>query len=150
MPRRCRRGVAEVPRTVRRPAQVRPRPGPGLGLGIWKSGDLEIQKFGIQKIKNIKISKCKSVLPKMSARSGLVGTKASWPHFMQFQGIFPWTKNIQNMFFFANFPWWANWLYSPGSGSCAGVICKLPKLQHNRQVVVRAAGRAAEARLVPW
>ena len=58
-------------RTVHGPAQVRPRPGPGLGLGICKSGDLEIQKFGIQKSKK-NIAKFKAVLPKMSARSGLV------------------------------------------------------------------------------
>ena len=55
--RKCRGGVVEVSWTVRRPAQVRPRPGPGLGLGIWKSGDLEFQKFGIQKSKKIKYLK---------------------------------------------------------------------------------------------
>ena len=33
-------------------------------------------------------------------------------------------KNNKNMFLFAYFPWWANWPYSPGWGSCAGVICK--------------------------
>ena len=40
-------------------AQVRPRPGPGLGLGIWKSGNLEIRKFGIQKNQKTKIVKIK-------------------------------------------------------------------------------------------
>ena len=52
MSRRC-------PRTVCRPAQVRPRPGPGLGLGIWKSGNLEIWKFGIQQIRKIKVLRIK-------------------------------------------------------------------------------------------
>ena len=46
----------------------------------WKSGDLEIRKFGVQQIKKRKSSKFKSVLPKMSAKSGLVGKKSSWPH----------------------------------------------------------------------
>ena len=29
----------------------------GVGGGVWKSGDLEIQKFGIQKMEKIKILK---------------------------------------------------------------------------------------------
>ena len=94
--RRCRGGVAEVPRTVRRPAQVRPRPGPGLGLGIWKSGNLEIWKFGIQKWKKtLKSSKSKSVSPKLSARSGLIGNKSSW-HYknLSFFGFFRPTQKI--------------------------------------------------------
>ena len=50
------RAVAELPRSGAPaisgpgPAQVRPRLGQGLGVGIWKSGDLEIQKLGIQKL----------------------------------------------------------------------------------------------------
>ena len=48
------------------------RPGPR----IWKSG-----KFGIEKkSKKIKLSKSKSVSPKMLARSGLVGKNSSRPH----------------------------------------------------------------------
>ena len=31
--------------------------GGGVGGGVWKFGDLEIQKFGVQKIKKIKILK---------------------------------------------------------------------------------------------
>ena len=103
--RGCRGGVADGA-----PAgPSRPRPGPGLGLGIWKSGDLEIQKFGIHKIKKtyiyIYISKCKSVLPKMSARSGLVGKKSSWPHLGPSQAFFPMDrqnpKNIQKKYIFS-------------------------------------------------
>ena len=75
--RRCRGGVAQR-------CAGRPRPSPGIGLGIWKSGNLEVWKFGIQN------SKSKSVLPKMPARSGFVGNKSSWGpgpiwwHFRQF------------------------------------------------------------------
>ena len=53
---------------------------------IWRSGDLEIQKLEFQTIKK-RNSKFKSVLPKMSARSGLVGKKPPgpiWCHFRQF------------------------------------------------------------------
>ena len=67
-------------------------------LGIWRSGDLEIQKFGdlgtwkfrnsgAKKSKRYKFSKSKSVLPKMSARSGLVGKNPPgpiWGHLRQF------------------------------------------------------------------
>ena len=52
--RRCRGATAEPPRRSGRAGPSPPRPGPSLDLGIWKSGDLEIQKIGIQKMKNIK------------------------------------------------------------------------------------------------
>ena len=46
----------------------------------------------------------------MSARSGLVGNKSSWPHFMPFQTMFSMSpKQMQN----AYFPGWANGAYSP-------------------------------------
>ena len=57
-------------------------------LGIWRSGDLEIQKFGVQKHKKWKFSKSKTILPKMSARSGLVGNKSSWPYLGPSQEMF--------------------------------------------------------------
>ena len=51
-----------------------PRPKHGTAQArFWKSGDLEIWKFGIQQMKKSKFSKYKFILPKMSARSGLVG-----------------------------------------------------------------------------
>ena len=57
---------------------------------------LKIQKFGIQQIKKIKkSSKSNSVLPKMSARSGLVGKNPPgtiWGHPRPF---FPWTEKIK-------------------------------------------------------
>ena len=51
-------------------------------------GDLEIQKFGIQQMKKYKFSKLKSVLPKMLARSGLVGKKSSRPYLGPSKAIF--------------------------------------------------------------
>ena len=55
---------------------------------ILRFGDLEIQNVGIQKIKKWKVSKSKSVLPKMSARSGLVGKQSSRPHLGPCQASF--------------------------------------------------------------
>ena len=56
-------------------------------LGTWKSRNLESKKW------KKKFSKSKSVLPKMSARSGLVGKKNPpgpiWGHLRPF---FPWTE----------------------------------------------------------
>ena len=51
-------------------------------LGIWRSGDLEIWEFGdLGTWGNLGFkkeqSKFKSILPKMSARSGLVGKESS-------------------------------------------------------------------------
>ena len=75
--------------------------GPG-NLGIWKSGDLEIQKCWVHKIKK-KISKSKSVLPTMSARSGLVGKKSSWPYLGPSEAFFSiGRKNAKKI---ADFPW---------------------------------------------
>ena len=55
-------------------------------LGIWKSGNLEIWGFGNQESRgpknkqNKQISKLESILPKTSARSGLVGKKPRGSH----------------------------------------------------------------------
>ena len=49
----------------------------------WKSGNL-----GSNKSKNWKFSKSKSVLPKMSARSGLAGKRTSRPHLGPSRAIF--------------------------------------------------------------
>ena len=70
--------------------------GPG-NPEILRFGDLEIQNVGIQKIKKKNVSKIKSVLPKMSARSGLVGKKSSRPYLGPSEAIFPWTGKIQKM-----------------------------------------------------
>ena len=70
-----------------------------------KSGNQEIQKFGIQQIEQImKFSKSKSPLPKMSARSGSVGKKSSWPHLGPSQAIFSMDKKSQKTsVLFSNF-----------------------------------------------
>ena len=97
--------------------------GTGAGGGsVWKSWNLEIQILESNKQKR-KFPKSKSVLPKMLARSGLVGNKSSWPHLGPSQAIFSMdrqkSKNRTNIVYFS---WWANGPYSPGLGSCAGVI----------------------------
>ena len=71
-------------------AQVRPRPGPGLGLGIWKSGKLEIPKFGIQNIPKIEIIKIK-IRVAQNVGIGKVWisrNKSSQPHLRPFQPFF--------------------------------------------------------------
>ena len=77
---RCRGDAAEVPRTVRRPAQV----GPGLAqASVWEFGNLGTwtsRNLGSKNVTKYEFLKFKSVPPKMSARSGLVGNKSSWPH----------------------------------------------------------------------
>ena len=80
---------------------------------FWKSGnldfwDLEIQKFGTWKSRNwgskkwkkSKFSKSKSVLPKMLARSELVGKKSSRPYLGPSEAIFSMDrKNAKNCIF---------------------------------------------------
>ena len=77
--------------------------GPG-NPEFLRFGDLEIQNLGIQHIKK-NISKIKSVLPKMSARSGLVGKKTSRPYLGPSEAIFSMDrknpKNIQNFAYFS-------------------------------------------------
>ena len=46
-------------------------------------------------MENIKLSKIKSVLPKMSARSGLVGKKSSWPYWGPSEAIFSMDRKKQ-------------------------------------------------------
>ena len=91
--RRCRGGVAEVPRRCRGRCAGRPKSGPGLAqASVWESGNLGTRKsrnLGSKKSKKKKFSKSKSILPKMSARSGLVGKillapfGAIWGHFLR-------------------------------------------------------------------
>ena len=115
-PSRSHRGATAEECSSRSP----PRPDPGLDLGIWKSGDLEIQKFGIQKIKKkSKFSKFKSVLPKMSARSGLVGKKSSRPYLGPSEAIFSiGRKNQKNTKILPIFIGGPMGPYSPGVGPC--------------------------------
>ena len=74
-------------------------------LGFWESRNLETQQS-----KNDKLLKWKSVLPKISARSGLLGEKKTldpmWEHIRQ---CVPWTgKNAKLRMLFRYFPWWSN------------------------------------------
>ena len=62
-------------------------------LEIWGPGNPEI--LGSNKSQKTKLSKSKSVSPKMSASSGLVGNKFCWPHLGPFQANFPWAGNMQ-------------------------------------------------------
>ena len=102
-------------------------------LETWKSRnleilDLEIQKFGDlgtwksrrlrSKKSEKKISKSKSVLPKMSARSGLVGNKSSWPYLGPSKAILSKDQKNQKTIKNADFLWWANGPDSPGLGPC--------------------------------
>ena len=71
----------------------------GDGVGVWKPGNLEIQKFGDlgtwksrilgSNNKKQKFSKFKSVLPKMSARSGLIGKNPPGPIWGHPRPFFP-------------------------------------------------------------
>ena len=90
--------------------------GPG-NPEILRFGDLEIQNFGIQEIKKT-ISKFKSVLPKMSARSGLVGNKSSRPYLGPSEAIFSMDrKNPKNARILPIFPVWALAAIHPGWGN---------------------------------
>ena len=60
-----------------KPAQVSgPKPGPSG----WAQAGPKPEIWDPTKIKKSKFSKSKSVLPKMSARSGLIGKRTSRPH----------------------------------------------------------------------
>ena len=117
-----------TPNRVNRPiassAQARPKLGPGQisgNLGTWKSGNLVSKKINKQQT-----SKSKSVSPKMSARSGLVGNKTSWPHLGPFQAICSMGRtNVKHLLVFAIFlggpmgPIHLVWTNGPGWGAVA-------------------------------
>jgi len=69
--------------------RVRPVPVPGAAsanLGIWKSQNLDIWEFGNQQNPKLSNSHNQNIrLPKMSVRSGSVGTNIFWPFFRPFQ-----------------------------------------------------------------
>ena len=98
---------------------VRPCQLTSLNLEIWNTNKSQTWKF----------SEWKSVLPKMSARSWLVGEKSSRPHLWQFLTIFSMgrtkTCNTHNvLIIFLGGP---IGFYLPGSGSYAGVMQKSPE-----------------------
>ena len=55
---------------------------------FWKSGDLEIWKFGLQKIQKIKILKIQIRSAQNVGKVWISRKKSSWPHLVPFQGIF--------------------------------------------------------------
>ena len=85
---------------------LRPKPGPKPGPSraqagpkpdFWNFGNLEPGNLGIwdpKKSRKYKFSKSKSVLPKMSARSGLVGKNPPGPIWGHLRQFFPWTEQI--------------------------------------------------------
>ena len=78
--------------------QHRPSPGPT------KPGPGPVWKFGIQrKSTKYKFSKSKSVSPKMSARSGLVGKNPPCPIWGHLGPFFAWAGQIKKIYFFAHF-----------------------------------------------
>ena len=92
-------------------------------LGILRSGDLDIQKSGFNKIPNIQIiiiqiHSAQNVGKVWISRKQILLVRF-WCHFRHF---FHWPEKYKPCVNFVDFPWWANGLYSPGLGSCAGVI----------------------------
>ena len=95
-------------------------------LGIWKSRNLEIwesKNLGIwdpRKSPQTKSSKSKSVSPKMSARSGLVGKNPPSPIWGHLGPFFAWAEQIQKIALFspifAILPVWGPCCYPPEVG----------------------------------
>ena len=80
-----------IPGCVGRGVRLGSENSSGAGGGVWKSGNLETWGPGNPESwgpKNQKLSKFKSVLPKMSTRSGLVGKTSSRPYLGPFEAIF--------------------------------------------------------------
>ena len=102
------------------PARPGPKPGLDKILEIWEPG---FQKFGIRK-KSQKWKFSKSKYPcRPRCRQGLDSPEKElpgpiWGHS---RPCFHGPKNIKCQKF-VYFPWWANGPYSPGLGSCAGVM----------------------------
>ena len=115
-PRGPPEGPTRPTRGATRPkAQAQPSPAQAwLGTDFWKSGNLEIWDFGIQKIKilKIKIRVAQNVGKVEISRKNPPGL--TWGHFKQ---IFPWAGKIQKYIkyeIFAHVLWWANGPHSPG------------------------------------
>ena len=85
------------PSPAQGPSPVWPRPN-FANLGTWKSRNL-----GSKKSKTYKFSKFKSVLPKMSARSGLVGKNPPVPILSHLRPFCPWTGKMKTILFFLLF-----------------------------------------------
>ena len=79
--------------------------------------DLEIQKFGVQKMENIKLLKIQIRPAQNVGKVWISRNKASLGPSEAIFSMDPGkSKNMHN--FVAYFPWWANGPYSPGVGPC--------------------------------
>ena len=100
-----------------------PSPARGQILEIW---DLEIQKFGIYKMLEMKMLQIQ-IRSTTNVGKVWISRKNTFPApFGAYPGHFlcgP--KKYRKCTTFGYFPWWANGPYSPCVGSCAGVIIYL-------------------------
>ena len=91
------------------------RPGSDQILEIWEHGNPEIRNSRNTNLKFSK-SKSKSVLLKLSERSGFVRKNPPCPiscHFKHFDFFFLWADKIQKRYTKHDyFPWWSNGPYS--------------------------------------
>ena len=92
-------------------------------LEIWKSGTQTSGNWGSNKIKKMKILKI-HIRSVHNVRKGQISRKTYpgpiWGHFKQYFSMD--LKDTNTVKQTAYFPWWANRPYSPGVGSCAGVV----------------------------
>ena len=79
---------SEMPTKSRSCQFLRKASWSGKSDQMWEFGDLGAWKSRNAGSKKSKFSKFKSVLPEMSARSGLVGNKSSWPYLGPSEAIF--------------------------------------------------------------
>ena len=114
-------GIVDTMRSQHLTPTPRSKPGPAQAK-FGKSGDLEIQKFWIHKMKKVEILKFQIRSAQnvgkvwISWKKILLAPFGSIPgHFLHGQ------KKCKQMTKFAYFHWWANGPYSPGLG--VGVRC---------------------------
>ena len=115
--RECRGANAEECSSRSKSAQAWPRPRSG-NLEIWGPGNPEIgdpKNKNKKKYLKIQIRSAQNVGKVWISRK-----KSSWPHLGPSHAIFSMDRKKKSTI--AYFPWWANGPYSPGLGSCAGVI----------------------------
>ena len=96
---RCRGAAAEGAPTISGSGLAQAQPGPRF----WKSGNLEIQKFGVQKIKNIKILKIQIRSAQNVGKVWIGRKKKSWPYLGPSEAMFSMDrKKSRKLHFFAN------------------------------------------------
>ena len=89
---------------------------------FWKSGNLEIQKFGVQKMEKIKILKIQIRSAPNVGKVWISKTKLSWPHVGPFQVNFSMDrKNTKKIYNFCLFPLVVQWLLFTLFGALAAI-----------------------------